>query len=106
MINLAQFQQAMRDLQADKNLSDEDILKIFESIDTEKTGSINYQNFVTSAGRRSLKMCKHNIQLAFDILEKDDKITAAELMRFFDAEWAPGEEAEDAAGWQEVIDQC
>ena len=106
-INLAEFQQAMRELQESKNLSDEDVSKIFQSIDAEQSGSINYQNFIASAGRRDIKLCAQNLQLAFEVIERDTdhKITAAELSSYFDFDRSRNRDG-DIEAWREVIDQC
>ena len=89
-------------------MSDEDVSKIFQSIDAEQSGSINYQNFIASAGRRDIKLSAHNLQLAFEVIERetDHKITAAELSRYFDFERNGDRDDHDVEDWQEVIDQC
>ena len=66
-------------------LTKEEITDIFERVDIDKNGSINYWEFVAAATKASTLLCNENLKIAFEVFDKNNSgaISAEEIRGLF-----------------------
>ena len=95
-ISKAEFA-ASGDVQACLNANGpEGIDQIFEQIDTNHSGQIEYSEFITAVMDKSVQLSRQNLELAFDALaDEDGYITCEQVCVFFNNAGAAQDERGD-----------
>ena len=88
--------------------SDEELNQIFNSIDTNSNGTIEYSEFITAAMDRSIQLSRQNLEDAFINLADDEgQLTTRQLMDFFTVTEADQstEDSENNPIWQQMANE-
>ena len=80
-IRLHELQKNMTQFLASTEQPELQIVELFHKVDTSKSNSIYFSEFVTAAMEHTLQLSECNLQLAFDTLSNDQGLIDAEALK-------------------------
>ena len=106
-IKLHELQKHMTQFMASTEQPELQIVELFHKVDTNKSNTIEFSEFITAAMEHTLQLSECNLQLAFDTLANDLGLIDAEALKkaFSDTREENSYSSDDEI-WEKLMGEC